>query len=114
MQDLQFFFLQWVCAGLQWALWRQWEDCEGHKKNIWTKSLNETKKKKNLKKKIFPPQDYKEHSDDNEKTVKDILSLASQYHKCLEDEAKMTQEQLAIKNVGKVDPRRHLQVGTLF
>jgi len=54
-------------------------------------------------------QDYKEHSDDNEKTVKDILSLASQYHKCLEDEAKMTQEQLAIKNVGKVDPRRHLQ-----
>jgi hypothetical protein len=29
--------------------------------------------------------------------------------KALEDEEKMTPEQLAIKNVGKLDPKRHLE-----
>jgi len=53
-------------------------------------------------------QDYKAHADSNEGTAKEILSLTQQYHKCLEDEDKMTPEQLAIKNVGKLDPRRHL------
>jgi len=54
-------------------------------------------------------QDYAKHADTNEETVKDVLGLAQQYHKCLEEEDKMTPEQLAIKNVGKLDPRRHLQ-----
>lgn len=30
-------------------------------------------------------------------------------HSCLEEEEKMTPEQLAIKNVGKQDPKRHLE-----
>jgi len=44
----------------------------------------------------------------NEKSMEQILKLAKAYKKSLEDEDKMTEEQLAIKNVGKQDPKRHL------
>jgi len=44
----------------------------------------------------------------NEKSMEQILKLAKAYKKSLEDEEKMTEEQLAIKNVGKQDPKRHL------
>jgi len=54
-------------------------------------------------------QNYKEHGNLNEETVKDILNLAKSYNKSLEEEEKMTPEQLAIKNVGKLDPKRHLE-----
>lgn len=53
--------------------------------------------------------DYKEHCAVNETTVSDMLELAKNYNKALEDEEKMTPEQLAIKNVGKQDPKRHLE-----
>lgn len=53
--------------------------------------------------------DYKEHCAINELTVTDMLELAKNYNKALEDEEKMTPEQLAIKNVGKQDPKRHLE-----
>lgn len=53
--------------------------------------------------------DYKEHCAINETTVTDMLELAKNYNKALEDEEKMTPEQLAIKNVGKQDPKRHLE-----
>ncbi|KAG7170706.1 26S proteasome non-ATPase regulatory subunit 14-like [Homarus americanus] len=54
-------------------------------------------------------QNYNEHSSLNEDTVKEILNLATAYNKSLEEEEKMTPEQLAIKNVGKLDPKRHLE-----
>ena len=41
--------------------------------------------------------------------VKEMLTLAKNYDKALEEEEKMTPEQLAIKNVGKQDPKRHLE-----
>jgi len=53
--------------------------------------------------------DYNEHCGANEKTVQSMLDLAKAYTKSLEDEEKMTAEQLAIKNVGKQDPKRHLE-----
>ena len=80
--------------------------------------------------------EYSEHSKLNENTVSDMLELAKNYNKvrflefktgfkininrmdvhcdcslfqALEDEEKMTPEQLAIKNVGKQDPKRHLE-----
>lgn len=53
--------------------------------------------------------DYKDHSCLNQTTVADMLELAKNYNKALEDEEKMTPEQLAIKNVGKQDPKRHLE-----
>ena len=54
-------------------------------------------------------QDYNEHCKQNEATVKTMLDLANNYHKALEEEETMTPEQLAIKNVGKQDPKRHLE-----
>jgi len=53
--------------------------------------------------------DYKDHCSLNEKTVGEMLQLAKNYDKALEEEEKMTPEQLAIKNVGKLDPKRHLE-----
>lgn len=38
-----------------------------------------------------------------------ITILSFFYLQSLEDEEKMTPEQLAIKNVGKQDPKRHLE-----
>lgn len=52
---------------------------------------------------------YEEHCSINESTVTEMLELAKNYNKALEDEEKMTPEQLAIKNVGKQDPKRHLE-----
>ena len=45
--------------------------------------------------------DYNDHGSSNEKTVGEMLDLAKNYSKALEEEEKMTPEQLAIKNVGK-------------
>jgi len=53
--------------------------------------------------------DYNGHCETNKDTVKDMLTLAKNYGKALEEEEKMTPEQLAIKNVGKQDPKRHLE-----
>jgi 26S proteasome regulatory subunit N11 len=54
---------------------------------------------------------FPEHSKDNSVSLKAMLNLAKAYKKSLEDEEKMTKEQLAIKNVGKMDPKRHLEEG---
>jgi len=60
--------------------------------------------------------DYDKHCSLNKDTVKSMLSLAKNYDKALEEEEKMTPQQLAIKNVGKLDPKRHLEekVGILM
>ncbi|XP_065843547.1 26S proteasome non-ATPase regulatory subunit 14 [Oscarella lobularis] len=54
-------------------------------------------------------QDYGQHCQTNEKTVKEMLKLAKDYHKYVEEEEKLTPQQLAIRNVGKQDPKRHLE-----
>ena len=38
-----------------------------------------------------------------------MLQLTKNYGKALEEEEKMTPQQFAIKNVGKQDPKRHLE-----
>jgi len=53
--------------------------------------------------------DYNQHCSLNQQTVGEMLQLAKNYDKALEEEEKMTAEQLAIKNVGKLDPKRHLE-----
>jgi len=60
--------------------------------------------------------DYDKHCSLNKDTVKLMLTLAKNYDKALEEEEKMTADQLAIKNVGKQDPKRHLEekVGILM
>ncbi|CAL4065014.1 unnamed protein product, partial [Meganyctiphanes norvegica] len=44
-----------------------------------------------------------------EKKIKNIKMMSLIYEISLEEEEKMTPEQLAIKNVGKLDPKRHLE-----
>merc|ERR1711970_953128 len=46
--------------------------------------------------------DYNHHCSLNQQTVGEMLQLAKNYDKALEEEEKMTAEQLAIKNVGKL------------
>lgn len=55
---------------------------------------------------------FKEHAEDNQKTLAKMLALAQAYKKALEEEETMTPEQKAIKNVGKQDPKRHLEDAT--
>lgn len=54
-------------------------------------------------------EDFTDHSCVNEKTVADMVALAKAYNKAIEEEEKLTPQQLAIKNVGKQDPKRHLE-----
>lgn len=72
----------------------------------------EQKMLKNLHKKVWTKglvvDDFEVHAAANEKTVKHMLDLAKQYNKRLEEEDSKTEEELAVINVGKLDPKRHL------
>lgn len=52
---------------------------------------------------------FHEQEQNNEKVVREMLELAKNYRKLVEDEGKMTSEELAIANVGKLDPKRRLE-----
>ncbi|KAJ3092440.1 26S proteasome non-ATPase regulatory subunit 14 [Quaeritorhiza haematococci] len=54
-------------------------------------------------------QDFNEHSEQNEKAVKNMLALAEAYNKSVIEETTMTAEQLKTRHVGKQDPKRHLE-----
>lgn len=49
------------------------------------------------------------HQKNNEKLVQEMLELAKNYNKAIQDEEKMSKEKLIVHNVGKLDPKRHLQ-----
>lgn len=51
---------------------------------------------------------YETHEQDNKKTVAAMLELAKNYSKSVDEEGKLTTEQMEVKNVGKMDPKRHL------
>eukprot|EP00040_Diaphanoeca_grandis_P001654 m.19093 g.19093 ORF g.19093 m.19093 type:complete len:306 (-) comp12331_c0_seq1:710-1627(-) len=53
--------------------------------------------------------DYNHHCTSNEKTIAEMLELAKNYKTSVDEEDKMTKEELAIKNVGIKDPKRHLE-----
>merc|ERR1712195_152248 len=61
----------------------------------WTKGLN--------------LQDFAEHSKANEETLKKMNTLATKYEKLVKDEIETDAETLAIDNVGKQGPKKHLQ-----
>jgi len=54
-------------------------------------------------------ENYQAHEKNNEKLVGEMLELAKNYNKNILEEDKLTKEKLAIQNVGKLDPKRHLQ-----
>jgi len=53
-------------------------------------------------------EDFEAHEKSNQKLVQEMLDLAKNYNKAIQDEEKLTKEKLAIHNVGKLDPKRHL------
>ncbi|KAI8353588.1 26S proteasome non-ATPase regulatory subunit 14 [Mortierella sp. GBAus27b] len=65
-----------------------------HKRN-WTSGLTLT--------------NFHEHTEENEKSVKAMLSLAEAYNKSVQEEFTLTPEQLRTRHVGKEDPKRHLE-----
>lgn len=52
---------------------------------------------------------FDEHSKQNESVVREMLNLAKAYNKRIQDEITTPPEKLAIQNVGKVDPKKHLE-----
>ncbi|KAL4488945.1 hypothetical protein ABPG72_005732 [Tetrahymena utriculariae] len=51
---------------------------------------------------------YEEKQKNNIEKMQSMCNLAKNYIRWIEDEAKKTKDQLAIRNVGKIDPQRHL------
>jgi 26S proteasome regulatory subunit N11 len=49
------------------------------------------------------------HASKNEKTVTDILDFSKKYNKRLEEEDGKKKDELAVMNVGKIDPKKHLE-----
>ncbi|KAG2223675.1 hypothetical protein INT45_007253 [Circinella minor] len=54
-------------------------------------------------------ENFTEHTEENELSVKKMLSLAEAYNKSVQEELTMTPEQLKTRHVGKQDPKRHLE-----
>ncbi|KAF8572028.1 hypothetical protein P879_00945 [Paragonimus westermani] len=78
-----------------------------YRKNQWeTKMLMDLNK--NTWKDGLSLADYDTHCTTNHKTLTGMLDLIKAYYKSLEEEEKMTPEQLVVKNVGRMDPKRHL------
>mmetsp|Transcript_7576 Transcript_7576/g.16116 ORF Transcript_7576/g.16116 Transcript_7576/m.16116 type:complete len:320 (+) Transcript_7576:92-1051(+) len=53
--------------------------------------------------------DFCEHSSANENTVKNMLDLAKAYERAVQDEQKLSTEELAVARVGKLDAKKHLE-----
>lgn len=53
--------------------------------------------------------DFEEHSRRNEDTVASMLELARAYDKAVQEEQKLTMEELVIARVGKRDAKKHLE-----
>lgn len=53
--------------------------------------------------------DFEEHSKRNEDTVASMLELAKAYDKAVQEEQKLTMEELVIARVGKRDAKKHLE-----
>jgi len=53
--------------------------------------------------------DPAEHSKQNEKQMQSLLEFSKQYNKRLEEEDTKTPEEVALLNVGKLDPKKHLE-----
>lgn len=65
-----------------------------HKK-AWTDGLKTTK--------------YEEHQQASEKVLKSMINLSRDYNERVKEEEGKTAEELIVANVGKIDPKRHLE-----
>ncbi|CAO3649979.1 unnamed protein product [Mucor hiemalis] len=54
-------------------------------------------------------ENFTEHTEVNETSVSNMLTLAEAYNKSVQEELTMTPDQLKTRHVGKQDPKRHLE-----
>lgn len=54
-------------------------------------------------------QNYEKQSCQNEETVKTMIKLVKNYKKMVDEEQQLSKEKLAIRHVGKINPKRHLE-----
>ncbi|CAF1168858.1 unnamed protein product [Rotaria sp. Silwood1] len=54
-------------------------------------------------------ENFNQHNEYNTNIIKQMVDLSNNYIKSLDEEGKFTQEQLSIKNIGKQEPKRHLE-----
>lgn len=54
-------------------------------------------------------EDFAEQEKQNEKIIEEMLELAKTYNKWVREEDKVSAEKLLVQNVGKLDPKRHLE-----
>ena len=52
---------------------------------------------------------YEDHAKKNAKTVIELRDFVKSYNKWLQDEDAKTKEEFEVSNVGKVDPKKHLE-----
>jgi len=52
-----------------------------------------------------------EHEKSTEKMIQSMVDLAIMYNKAVQEEDKVSAEKLQIQNVGKIDPKKHLEDG---
>jgi len=56
---------------------------------------------------------FEDHQLKNEETVDRMLKLATEYNDRIQDEEGKTAEQILVENVGKIDPKKHLESSVL-
>lgn len=80
------------------------------------KSESEQKMLLNLHKKtwnnVLSMNSFQQCSKENESLSAELASLTESYHKSILEELSMTKEQLALRHVGRQDPKRHLEQKT--
>ncbi|OMJ75684.1 hypothetical protein SteCoe_25123 [Stentor coeruleus] len=54
-------------------------------------------------------EDFKKREEENLKTVEEMLSLAENYNKWIQDEMKKTKQEMVVSTVGKLDPKKRLE-----
>jgi len=52
--------------------------------------------------------DFSKHAKTNEEVVESVTDLTAKYRQLIEDEMKYTEQELVVRNVGKVDPKKGL------
>jgi 26S proteasome regulatory subunit N11 len=54
---------------------------------------------------------FEDHQQNNEKMVEKMVKLTKEYHTRILAEEGKTPEQILVENVGKIDPKKHLESG---
>lgn len=49
------------------------------------------------------------HGSQNDKIMQSMLDLSKSYNKMIQEEGKTSKEKLVVQNVGKIDPKKHLE-----